>query len=373
MGVGPSLMSAPAMAASTSTLGSDDPLNRDWLSETLERLDDNKKKGPSSTGKAQSTSDHKRFTIVTWNIWFSSYQWQARLEAAIRQTLEQEPDAFCFQEVTADVHNCMLRCKYLRDRYVPTESHLPSAYDCSVWIRANSSTRQYEWTCTTVGQNAMQSIYGRRGLCVDLKLTTNSGQNQKESDISRIRVVTAHLESGKGMASIRRVQMDALFSHIRGTPWAGDKCNAGKALIDASFLVGDFNLDPSYAENELVDANGLDLWKSLRPQVTGYTEDTYKNKMRYLAHGKHKQVRYDRVVQVRQLSNSCTSVTIKPLSINILGTEPFDRDGEIWVSDHFGFVARVGIYEREADAKPQALLSAGTQASVRDNDGHTAP
>ena len=57
------------------------------------------------------------FAVVTRNVWFSEHEWRARLEEAVWQTLLRGPDAFCFQEVTAEVHDRMLGCRYLRERY----------------------------------------------------------------------------------------------------------------------------------------------------------------------------------------------------------------------------------------------------------------
>ena len=90
-----------------------------------------------------------------------------------------------------------------------------------------------------------------------------------------------------------------------------------KEIIDASFLVGNFNFSPAERENALVESNGIDLWKALRPNDEGFTEDTFKNKMRYLAHGKHKQVRYDRILLVKQqLCHKAVSRSILMASIS---------------------------------------------------------
>jgi len=171
------------------------------------------------------------FTVVTWNIWFARYKWQSRLEAVIFQTLRHNPDVFCFQEVTAEVHNCMLRCEYLRERYDPTEERLPHGYDVAAWVRRDDrasrgrgSKKSIRWqVCSSF---LLRSIFGRRGLIVDLvvMLSPDYETNSKEETVTatkmrRVRLATAHLESGRQHAPTRQVQLNHLLSVIRAKPW----------------------------------------------------------------------------------------------------------------------------------------------------------
>ncbi|CAB9496376.1 Endonuclease/Exonuclease/phosphatase family [Seminavis robusta] len=311
-----------------STLGRKDPLEVDWLSQKLQKL--------PFPPKRQSKNN--TFTIITWNIWFAPYEWELRLEALLSECLQQHPDVLCFQEVTTNVHRCMLNCQYLRSRYEPTELSLPHGYDCAIWIRKDSSRLEVNSTNTL----PLESIYGRRGLLVDLEVASSSSRKKNDTP-AKIRVVATHLESGRHMEMTRRKQLDALFSDMKETPCGNTK----DIKPHVAFLVGDFNLDPSYAENEVVDANSTDLWKLLKPKNDpGYTEDTYQNQMRFEAHGKHKQVRYDRIVMMDLAEHSISQpmqappkYMCVPTAIERLGVEPFDSAKTIWPSDHFGLVA----------------------------------
>jgi len=149
------------------------------------------------------------------------------------------------------------------------------------------------------------------------------------------------------MADVRKKQLTTLLSHIRSEPWTVDTSieNDGCIAADVSFIVGDFNLDPSYPENALVQENGFDLWDVLQPNDAGYTEDTNINKMRLYSHGKHKQARYDRVLLVPRTAGETTCAKCRPYSIDLLGDKPFDE--ELWPSDHFGLVTRVGLCKDE--------------------------
>lgn len=353
-----------------------DPLERDWLSKSLQRLAGKytavQETNVSRQKEEQMTNNHMNeiilpFTIITWNIWFSSYEWKARLEAALSQILLQEPDVFCFQEVTAEVHKCMLQCHYLRKRYEPTELRLPQWYDVAIWIKkdddtASSSIAENQGrsikvhACKTI---ELETIFGRRGLCLDLEISANDHSRGKRVS-SRVRVVSTHLESKKENGKIRERQLDHLFNCIRDMPWktveAEKESNKEEEAGDypiVSLLVGDFNIDPAYPENTIVESNSIDLWKILRPNDYGFTEDTYVNKMRYEKHGYHKQVRYDRIVLVPTTLSDDASILLSqahPCSIDRLGTEPFDDEGRLWVSDHFGLVARLRLRMRESSS-----------------------
>ena len=354
-----------------SSVGSDDPMDDDWLSRSLkEQIGEKKLDGNwSAIDSATDNGSPTPFTIVTWNVWFSLHEWQVRLEALLVESLQHDPDVLCFQEITTNVHSIMLQCDYLCELYHPTEERLRHGYDCTIWIKKD---RFKLFSTTTI---PLDSIYGRRGLLADLEMITGGKSSTQTKPNLRIRVVTTHLESGKGMGSTRIMQLKTLFPSIQSVPWLyGERTPSNHAPaqasshtnVDAAFLVGDFNLDPNNnpEENSLVDSNGIDLWKLLRKEEHGYTENTYQNRMRYLAHGpKHKQVRYDRIIMINnektiggtdavpktpvaaKIDGATDSTACKnvPQCIELLGTLPFDKAQSIWPSDHFGLVATVGI------------------------------
>jgi hypothetical protein len=58
--------------------------------------------------------------------------------------------------------------------------------------------------------------------------------------------------------------------------------------------------------------------------------------MRYLMKGKHKQVRFDRVL--------LKSTNWIPSSIDMLGTEPMSPDQpDVFPSDHFGLLCQLAV------------------------------
>jgi len=95
--------------------------------------------------------------------------------------------------------------------------------------------------------------------------------------------------------------------------------------------MGDFNFDSSWAENQNLDPAYQDVWPLLHPSEPGYTEDTEVNTMRLLHTGKHKQVRFDRILLRSEQPGW------RAESIQLIGTEPIGIEmPNVFPSDHFG-------------------------------------
>ena len=137
-----------------------------------------------------------------------------------------------------------------------------------------------------------------------------------------LHIATVHLESYKHSAPARKKQLKEIF------PILGQ--------IQHVMLMGDFNFCASWTgENSNLDPGYQDLWSLLNPNEPGYTEDTTINLMRLEYKGKHKQVRFDRML----LRSS--NPGWQPQEIGLLGTEPVSADQpRIFPSDHFGLVGR---------------------------------
>jgi tyrosyl-DNA phosphodiesterase 2 len=102
-------------------------------------------------------------------------------------------------------------------------------------------------------------------------------------------------------------------------------------------LMGDFNFCASWQnENDRIDPAYHDVWELLRGNEPGYTEDTTINQMRYLIKGKHKQVRFDRILSKGFTRESGWAAT----AIELLGTEAITPELPfVFPSDHFGLLA----------------------------------
>jgi tyrosyl-DNA phosphodiesterase 2 len=45
--------------------------------------------------------------IITWNVWFGELEAANRWEALLEETLAEDPDVVCLQEVTEKLHTLM--------------------------------------------------------------------------------------------------------------------------------------------------------------------------------------------------------------------------------------------------------------------------
>lgn len=120
----------------------------------------------------------------------------------------------------------------------------------------------------------------------------------------------------------------------------------------------------------------MDVWEHLRHGEPGWTEDTDVNEMRFIASGKHKQVRFDRVLQLCKEEDGPPHAKYRaePEGIRLLGTEKIAEvtvgHGEwaeampIWPSDHFGLSAQFVMGGDTIPLQPmEATMDAITHAT----------
>jgi endonuclease/exonuclease/phosphatase family metal-dependent hydrolase len=326
----------------------------------------------------------RRFQFVTWNVWFDSFEAEARWDALLTESLASKPAIVCFQEVTAEFHaQCIIHPAILAGGYKCAGlPRLHCGYDVAVWVAGGVDVLG-TWTVR------LPTKLGRRALIADVLL----------QDKSRIRVCTVHLESMKQNASRREAQLATLLPHLkRGDPFAYFKNleevhQRGKTSIRSSLqlakkklfdggentlsheanaqvkanipesesatpalplalhgviLAGDFNLCGTWSENLMISTDNrlCDVWAHLHPDEVGWTEDTKINVMRFNIKRKHKQVRFDRVVLIKTGVDGSggnhlppSSQFVSPASIHLLGTDPLKGESGIFPSDHFGLLA----------------------------------
>eukprot|EP00035_Acanthoeca_spectabilis_P031536 m.14598 g.14598 ORF g.14598 m.14598 type:complete len:392 (-) comp4805_c0_seq1:424-1599(-) len=256
------------------------------------------------------------FRVVTWNVWFDDFKASARHAALIAETLQQKPHVICFQEVTAALHTEMLKNPTLTREYRPSESSaLPHTYDVSIWVHRST-------TIDAVSTTSIPTHLGRRGLAVDITLENSAS----------FRVQTVHLESMKPNSGLRAQQLAVLLPELK---------EKSPALV-----LGDFNFCSSWPdENDILeqDPRIVDVWPTLRGASPGYTEDSVINSMLLKSkRGKHKQVRFDRVLLVapdKGQPESPQQCLLQPSNIKLLGTKPLKTSPDVFPSDHFGLVA----------------------------------
>eukprot|EP00455_Lapot_gusevi_P007861 TRINITY_DN13368_c0_g3_i1.p1 TRINITY_DN13368_c0_g3~~TRINITY_DN13368_c0_g3_i1.p1 ORF type:complete len:433 (-),score=54.17 TRINITY_DN13368_c0_g3_i1:12-1310(-) len=201
---------------------------------------------PHQKGQALSDDDKDNdtsgeiLTFLTWNVWFSPFRWEERLPALFAIMEESQATFICLQEVTTHFLQSLLQCDWVRKHYVVSDisGSTVSPYGVIILCRIPQHLEGY-------------NIY-ILPTQMDRKLVVaklNIGDTQ-------VRVGTVHLESLNN-ARFRVQQLQIGLDVLTSSPNA--------------FLMGDFNFDPSFPENNSIPADYIDTWPHLHPQDIGYS------------------------------------------------------------------------------------------------------
>jgi len=254
---------------------------------------------PIETGPAVPL-DVTRLTVATMNVWFGEHHFEERCRATLVLLESYRPDLIALQEVTPAFLHRTLEAPWVQAGY--TLSDISGASVDPYGVPILSRLPILDWQLLPLPGDMER----------DLVIARTSLQET-------MTFASLHLESHAYSTSIRAQQLAEVFPHLA----------ADRHVI----LTGDFNLDPSWEENQNLDPTYQDVWAVLHPSEPGYTEDTDVNTMRRLQTGKHKQVRFDRILLRSEQPGW------RAESIQMIGTEPISPDRpEVFPSDHFGLV-----------------------------------
>ena len=236
--------------------------------------------------------------VVTLNVWFDPVHRQQRGAALLSAIEASDADVFCFQEVTPALAQQLEQSELVRDSMeIAWGAGVLAGYGVAILSRL---PLRGAW------ELELESMMGRSLLCATLAL-----------DDGPFTIATVHLESTRPMRGERAQQLLTIFEAL--------------APRERVVFCGDFNFDPSEPEEEAIDLAYVDLWPRVHPNAPGYTEDTERNVMRLRVRGKHKQVRYDRIL--------ARAPGWRPTEASLFADQPLR--GGLFISDHFGVSARL--------------------------------
>lgn len=257
---------------------------------------------PSTQGAERDT-----LTFATFNIWFGDYYAEERHTAIANLLKYHQPDFIALQEVTPEALQVFLRQSWIQEDYLITDIDGSTLGEYGVVILSRLPLKSIMLT-------ELPSFMDRYLLLVETTV----------NDLPFC-VGTVHLESLKSSSEMRGLQLQTIFEVLEN--------------VENVVLMGDFNFCASWhKENDRLDLSYYDLWALLHPDQSGYTEDTSINRMRYLVKGKHKQVRFDRIL----LKSATEAGGWKASTIELLGTEPITpEEPDVFPSDHFGLLGKI--------------------------------
>mmetsp|Transcript_3510 Transcript_3510/g.5426 ORF Transcript_3510/g.5426 Transcript_3510/m.5426 type:complete len:382 (-) Transcript_3510:73-1218(-) len=285
--------------------------------------------------KIEKPTEVKRMVrVITFNVWFSEYRWQHRLESLVKLCLnDTAAEIVCLQEVTCRFLTKLLKYGVVRNRYRVVHNASRS-YGVAMLLAKDSF---WDYSISSV---PLPTQMGRAALMAyvssPVTLSTNKDDSDQKSSPSSFLIGTVHLESLNN-EKIRSQQLSVL--------------NEFMSSHDAAILCGDFNITSTGPWANLSEEKALlaeyligfqDLWVRCYPECDGFTFDTTQHKMQSCSF-QDDASRYDRVC-VRENSH------VQCQNIKVIGDTPIaykedngSDDDKVFISDHFGLYFEINV------------------------------
>jgi len=255
-------------------------------------------------------SKRTEFTIVSWNVWFGVRNYRTRLLELGKLIQRHDPDLIAFQEITPEFMKIITSQKWARSYFVSDQDGALVERYGNVML---SKTQFHECVIKN-----LESRMGRKAM-IGTFLVASAPQ---------MAFGTFHLESYLEDAPYRAKQLQVF-----------DEMTSDCSHV---VLVGDTNFVQD-SEQQHLGERFRDAWKELNHRTPaealenpGLTFDTETNPMLKEEYTARK------MGEKRQRLDRCffTHKSIEPISMEILGTEPYDGKTE-YISDHYGILIKL--------------------------------
>lgn len=272
------------------------------------------------TLKTSSTETRasKRFTVLTYNVWFGELYQKERLFKIIAMIREKAPDIVCLQELTVETFNVI-------------ENRLGPFY-------------QIFQAFITEG-----NPYGSCIMCKkDTVKIVESGDNPYYYDYSHTkmhrRVVGCEIEFSKFIAP----KMHILTTHLESLPendtFRGHQVDVLQSVIKPlknCIVAGDFSIvsQEEDAEKKLHASKLKDCWIEMGCPFK--VKHTYNSKKNINIVDKMQQ-RYDRIMY------HSSSNAVKPKLLSLIGRDNVSQSVPVPPSNHYGLLAEFEIHDDTA-------------------------
>jgi len=256
----------------------------------------------------------KEFTVLSWNVWFGMRNRGPRMDALGKVVQECDPDLIAFQEITADIMALITSQKWAKEYYVTDPEAKLVEKNLGYGNVMLSKMRFHECAMknldTRMGRKAML------GTCI---VKSNP----------QLSFGTFHLESHTEDAPVRKKQLQA-FKDLT-------------EVCSHVILIGDTNFT-SDSESKWLGPRFKDVWQEIHQKTKedeetnqGLTFDTVTNKMCA------EEYKNRNLGEKRKRLDRCffTHETIEPISVRILGLQPYIPGSSEYISDHYGIVAKL--------------------------------
>jgi tyrosyl-DNA phosphodiesterase 2 len=249
----------------------------------------------------------KELSFITYNVWFEQHNWNNRLIELGWIFETYLPDFICLQEITGGFLKYIMSLGFIQDNYYMS-NNFKGGYDVLILSKYNVPFYTFKY---------YESNMDRNLLYTELPVLLSTGECEK------IIIGTTHLESLDN-SLIRIHQLKCCFELFNTS--------------NISFLMGDFNFDPSYNEQSKMDSTYIDTWSVYRDS-NGLEE---KDGVTMLATKYFPAWRPDRLIY-KDISRKI----IQYYNFEIIGNKEIEQEnnisGILTPSDHFGLYSKFKI------------------------------
>lgn len=208
------------------------------------KFDKSQNKWSDLSNEPSDIIKNKTLSFISYNVWFENVNWSNRLKALFNIFQEYSPDFISLQEVTQEFLVELLKQNFVRENYY-FSGNFKGSYD--VFMLSKYNTKYYTKT--------FKSNMGRNLLFTEINYVSENG-NYKNFITG-----TSHFES-LNSAKQRKNQLENSFDLL--------------GLSDNSFLMGDFNFDSTWKQEEInINKDYLDCWFMSKDKCGLNDEDRY--------------------------------------------------------------------------------------------------
>ena len=210
----------------------------------------------SASGSRRRTA--AQLGVMTFNVWFSQKNWEARQDGLLALIAEHKPDIVCLQEIKPFYLQRLEASSLIRDDYAMSEAtkgksggpYTVMPYGCVILCRVgdDSPFKRLE----QCGIYMLPSRLSRR--MVSIKAVLNDDQEEEKAEEKVVWINTIHLESYKPDVEWRKKQMAKMFGeYLVLAP--------GEATTTSVMVMGDWNFPDHFEEYGHFPEEYADCWR----------------------------------------------------------------------------------------------------------------
>ncbi len=230
--------------------------------------------------------------VLTYNVYGFRLKNMKRFQSLMRIIYHSDADVVALQEVSSSFLKNLLGQKWVRKRYYGILFPSKKTPHSGLYTLSKYPIEKYQYIYLPSKKN-------RRALLTSIHIRGNP-----------VAIANVHLESKLRDNYLRAKQLQIIFKILKN--------------VENAIVLGDFNFgEGEQPESSYLDRRYVDLWRSLRFDLPGYTWNMRKNRLAWRnAFRGERSRRIDRIL--------IKSKRWRPQDIRIVGTKPIRYQVKEW-------------------------------------------